>query len=482
MSFYSFGFAVFMIAFFYIYWAIPSKYRWILILAGNTVFYLSFGVKSIVWVVLTTLVSYGAAFLIERTQKGKKTLLTVASVIVCLAPLLIFKYTNFAISTFVDISKVFGFDKDAKLIKLAVPVGISFYTFQILGYLIDVYRGKYPAFRHLGKYAVFVTFFPNIVSGPIERADHFMPQIDSTGKFDYDKSVYGLRLFLLGLIKKVVIANFFCEVVNNVWNYLDKCYGLAIIVVIVLYTFQIYLDFSGYSDMARGLARMLGFDLLINFKQPYLASSVKEFWGRWHISLSTWFRDYLYITLGGNRKGTFRRYLNIVITFLVSGLWHGADLSFIVWGGIHGLCQVVEYIIEKAIKGKNASKEKKEEKKFVRILKICITFFIVMIAWVFFRADSISDALLAFSKISLEGGIFLTCGMLCISKFQIVEIIVMLIAIVLYDIFSEKYDLVEKFGKLKWPFRWLFYLIVGTGAVIFALHSGVSADFIYMKF
>lgn len=482
MSFYSFGFAVFMILFFYIYWLIPSKFRWILILAGNTIFILSFGLKGILWVALTTLISYGAALLIAGADKLRKSMCLGASAVICLIPLLVFKYANFAISTYGGITGILGFDKDVKFLKLAVPVGISFYTFQIVGYLIDVYRGKYAPYRHLGKYAVFVTFFPNIVSGPIERADHFIPQIDKTAKFDYDQSVYGLRLFLLGLIKKAVIANTLCAVVDNVWENIDKCYGLAILVAIILYSFQIYLDFAGYSDMARGLAGMLGFDLIENFKQPYLASSVKEFWGRWHISLSTWFRDYLYISLGGNRKGTFRRYLNIVITFLVSGLWHGADWSFIVWGGIHGICQVIEYIVFKILGGKDKSKEKTSDKLPVRILKVLLTFVIVSVAWVFFRADNVSDALLAFSEISFAGGIFTTAGMLGVSKFQIVAITLALIAVVVYDLINEKVDIIKKFGQFKWPIRWLVYITIGTAAVIFAINSGASADFIYMKF
>ncbi|MCL4856946.1 MAG: MBOAT family protein, partial [Flavobacteriales bacterium] len=267
--------------------------------------------------------------------------------------------------------------------ELLLPVGISFYTFQTMSYSIDNYNEKIKPERHLGIFALFVTFFPQLVAGPIERASNLLPQFHKKQLFDYDRISNGLGLMLWGLFKKVVIADRLAIVVNEIYNNPNDYNGLTLVVGTIFFAFQIYCDFSGYSDIAIGAARVLGFDLMKNFNYPYFSKSINEFWKRWHISLSTWFRDYVYIPLGGNRRIKWRWYYNLFITFLISGLWHGANWTFIVWGIIHGTILIIETI---------TIKKETSNNKFKNGLLMLKTFIIVCLSWVFFRANNIQDA------------------------------------------------------------------------------------------
>ncbi len=481
MLFSTAAFAVFMTVIFLAYWLLPHKYRWIFILMANAWFYISYDVRYLAVILVTMLASYICAILIEKQDVIKKKKIIMATgVVVTLSLLLVFKYLNFALYTVAKVLNRLSIPMQETTLRLIMPVGISFYTFMAVGYIIDVYKGKTQAVRHFGKYAIFVSFFPNISSGPIERAGHFIPQIDKEKTFDYDSVVYGARLLLLGLIKKIVIADMMTKYVDEVFNKVPQHHGICFAWATLLYTFQIYCDFSGYSDMAIGVARMLGFDLLTNFRQPYLSSSIKEFWGRWHISLSTWFRDYVYIPLGGNRCSKTRRDLNLLITFLCSGLWHGASWTFVLWGGIHGICQIIENRIKEAI-GLTREKEKTLTKP-VKILLTLLTFCIVSYAWMFFRANSISEAFYIvrsmFTDLSLSGAM----EQMTMSGRSVVKTTLAIILLIIFDLFNERKDMLMQLSRLKAPFRWVIYIVSAIVVIALKVNNQFAQEFIYFKF
>ena len=481
MLFSTAAFAVFMTVTFLAYWLLPHKYRWIFILMANAWFYISYDVRYLAVILVTMLASYTCAILIEKQDVAKKKkIIMTTGVVVTLSLLLVFKYLNFALYTVAKFLNRLSIPMQETTLRLIMPVGISFYTFMAVGYIIDVYKGKTQAVRHFGKYAIFVSFFPNISSGPIERAGHFIPQIDKEKTFDYDSVVYGARLLLLGLIKKIVIADMMTKYVDEVFNKVPQHHGICFAWATLLYTFQIYCDFSGYSDMAIGVARMLGFDLLTNFRQPYLSSSIKEFWGRWHISLSTWFRDYVYIPLGGNRCSKTRRDLNLLITFLCSGLWHGASWTFVLWGGIHGICQIIENRIKEAT-GLTREKEKTLTKP-VKILLTLLTFCIVSYAWMFFRANSISEAFYIvrsmFTDLSISGAM----EQMTMSGRSVVKTTLAIILLIIFDLFNERKDMLMQISRLKAPLKWVIYIVSAIVVIALKVNNQFAQEFIYFKF
>lgn len=439
-------------------------------------------------ILLTTVVSYFSAIVIERTENTRrKKWVLVLGILVTLSFLLVFKYTDFALNSVWKVLQLFAVPIQKTTLNLVMPIGISFYTFQMVGYIADVYTGKSKAEHHFGHYALFVTFFPNILSGPIERASNMLPQFQEEKKFHYDDAAYGMRLILLGFLKKLVIADSMSRYVDNVFNHTEGASGLAFVIAIILFTFQIYCDFSGYSDIAIGVARLLGIRLMDNFKQPYYAASVREFWQRWHTSLSTWFRDYIYIPLGGNRVSKARKNLNLLLTFLISGLWHGANWTFVLWGGIHGLYQIIENTIKSAWKklkptAAASATTVQGRSKLVQIGQTLLTFCLVAYAWMFFRANSITDAI--YITTHLFQGYDLTQALLDagMSYISVLKTLLAILALMLYDYFSLKHNLLVEIEKLKLPIRWLIYIIVAVLIIVLSLHNGVKQEFIYFKF
>lgn len=482
MLFNSVAFAFFMPIVFLLYWALPHRFRWMALLAANCWFYMSWDPKYIIVILLTTVVSYFSALFIEKTEnKKRKKGILVIGVLITLVFLLVFKYTDFALTSVFKVLQLFAIPVQKTTLNLVMPIGISFYTFQMVGYIADVYTGKIKAEHHFGHYALFVSFFPNILSGPIERAANMLPQFKEEKKFIYDDAVYGLRLILLGFLKKMIFADSMSKYVDAVFNHTEGTSGLAFIIAIILFTFQIYCDFSGYSDIAIGVARLLGIRLMDNFKQPYYASSVKEFWQRWHISLSTWFRDYVYIPLGGNRVSKPRKNLNLLLTFLTSGLWHGANWTFVLWGGIHGLYQIIENTIKSAWK-KHHPQTPAKHPKTVHTLQTLLTFCLVAYAWMFFRANSITDAIYItthlFQGYNWQQALIDTS----MSYLSVAKILLAIVVLMLYDYFSLKKDLLSEMSKLKLPLRWLIYIAVTVLIIILSLHNGIKQEFIYFKF
>lgn len=332
-------------------------------------------------------------------EKHKKKLWLIASVLINLGILGVLKYYNFFVSSFVNTLLQFGIKADLGTIKVILPVGISFYTFHGLSYVLDIYNGKIKCERNFVNYSLFVSFFPLLVAGPIERATHLLPQIVRKREFDYSKAVDGLRQILWGLFKKIVIADNCAQVANLIFNNPGQYSGSTIVVGAIFFSFQIYGDFSGYSDIALGTARLFGIELLRNFAFPYFSRDIAEFWRRWHISLSSWFRDYLYIPLGGSRGGVWMKIRNTMIIFLVSGLWHGANWTFIFWGFLNALYMLPIIIFKKKKYDTDVVAKGKYLPSIKEFLSIGITFAFTVFAWIFFRAENMTIAIECVSKI-----------------------------------------------------------------------------------
>jgi D-alanyl-lipoteichoic acid acyltransferase DltB (MBOAT superfamily) len=401
MIFNSIEFLIFFPIVLALYFLLPKKVRWVALLAASLFFYLYWSVKLIFLILFTTVVSYVSAIIIEKNanRKGLKRFFLIITLVACFGVLFFFKYYNFAADSAAAIASLFGPPMRGKHLDLILPVGISFYTFQTLSFVIDVYKGKVKAERHFGYYALYVTFFPQLVAGPIERPENLLPQLRAENSFSWDNAKSGLRKMLVGFFKKIVVADLMAVYVDSVYNAPGEARGLSILIATLMFAVQIYCDFSGYTDIAIGCSEVMGIRLMQNFNHPYSATSIKDFWNRWHISLSTWFRDYLYFPLGGSRCSIPRHLFNLTVVFLVSGLWHGAAWTFVIWGGLHAFYQVVGVLIKKP-RGKLYAKLKLDENsRGVTMWKRAITFILVDFAWIFFRANSLSDAGLLIRKL-----------------------------------------------------------------------------------
>ena len=398
MLFNSLQFVVFFPIVIILYFIIPHNKRWILLLIASYYFYMCWKVDYIILIMISTLIDYVCSNKMSKiNEKPKRKKWLLISIFSNLGILFGFKYFNFFsqnIQTLFDNYNIFF---EMPFFNVLLPVGISFYTFQTLSYTIDVYNNKTSAQKHLGVFAVYVSFFPQLVAGPIERSNHLLPQFFKKHDFNYLRVKAGFQKMLWGFFKKIVIADNLAILVDGVYNNLDNYSGLTLIVATIFFTFQIYCDFSGYSDIAIGTAKVMGFELRENFKRPYFSKSIREFWQRWHITLSTWFRDYVYIPLGGNRTVKWKWYYNLIITFLASGLWHGANWTFVIWGALHGSFLIFAIIfaqpkekINQFIKNRNIFLNK--------IFDVSITFILVAFAWIFFRSNNINDAIYVISN------------------------------------------------------------------------------------
>ena len=387
MLFNSIAFLLFFPTVCVLYYCIPLsqvKTRNLLLLAASYYFYMNWEPAYALLLFTSTVITYLAALGIGYFEgRRKKKLCLIASLVLNLAILFLFKYYNFLASSIEQVLRVNGLGIDMPEFGLLLPVGISFYTFQALGYSIDVYRDTTRVEYDFPTYALFVSFFPQLVAGPIERSNNLLPQFKQQHLFDYDAVMAGTRLMVWGYFMKLVLADRCGLYVDNIFNNLDKHNGGSYLVASLLFPLQIYGDFAGYSLIAIGVARILGFQLMENFRRPYFACTVGDFWHRWHISLSTWFRDYVYIPLGGNRVGRLHNYLNLFVTFVVSGIWHGANWTFLCWGALHGLLLCIEKAL--GISKQNYSGAKK-------LCHWAVTFVLVCFAWILFRADTLSDA------------------------------------------------------------------------------------------
>lgn len=377
-----------------LYWGISPKYRNMMLLIASYYFYMSWEPSYAILIIITSFSTWGCAILTDKFEERKKHIISFC-IIINILILFTFKYYNFAINTITSIFLYGGIKLYVPHSDLLLPVGISFYTFQCIGYIVDVYRKEIKPERNLLTYALFVSFFPQLVAGPIERAKNLLPQFHSQHSFEGESFIDGLKMMIWGFFMKLCIAGNVAPYVDAVYNNVHNHDGTSLLLATFFFTFQIFCDFGGYSLIAIGTAKCLGFKLMQNFNHPYLSISVKDFWRRWHISLSSWFSDYVYIPLGGSRCKKVRHYRNLMITMLTSGLWHGANWTFICWGGMHGLFLVCNSFYTK-MTGKKT--------QIPKLFRVIVTFCFISFAWIFFRANSITDAFTIINKIITNQG------------------------------------------------------------------------------
>ena len=474
-----------------LYWIFPKKYRYISLFIASYTFYMFWNPKYALLMATSTIVTFLSGILIEKL-KYKRTVVAF-SFIINLAILVFFKYFDFILQNINILLSIFNIKLIEKPFDIILPVGISFYTFQALSYTIDVYRGEIKSEKNIIKYALFVSFFPQLVAGPIERSKNLLIQVENLDKvkrFDYDRITEGLLLMLFGYFQKMVIADRAAILVDTVFNNYYEYNSMALILAAVFFAVQIYCDFGSYSLIAIGTAKVMGINLMENFNTPYFSRGIKEFWERWHISLSTWFRDYLYIPLGGNRCSKIRNSFNILVTFLVSGLWHGANFTFIAWGAIHGICHIIEGQL-KPIKEKYLNKFNIKTNAFsFIILEIIITFIIVDLAWIFFRSETIYDAIhyiqRIFTRIDLWTLFDGTLYNLGLNIFEMNIFIIALFILISMDLikYIRKESIFEFLSKQNLYFRWFIMLFLIFYIIVYGKYgSGFDPkQFIYFQF
>jgi alginate O-acetyltransferase complex protein AlgI len=472
MLFNSFQFLIFFPVVTILFFLIPYRYRWSLLLTASCVFYMAFVPYYIFILFFTIVVDYFAGILLENEKnKKKKKLLLLMSLVANIGILAVFKYYNFINTNFTELLHLFDVNNPVPYLHIVLPIGLSFHTFQAMSYTIEVYKGKFKAERHFGIYALYVMFYPQLVAGPIERPQNILPQLHSKQNFDSARIIDGLRLMLWGFVKKIVIADRLTIYVDEVFRHPNDFHNLNLIIAVYLFSFQIYCDFSGYTDIAIGAARVMGIDLMQNFGRPYFAADIREFWSKWHMSLSTWFRDYLYIPLGGNRVSFRRNCFNIAIVFLLSGLWHGANWTFIIWGAIHGV-----YIILHILSDKYLLSKKSYQNGWKKWIHVLITFHLVAFAWIFFRAESLSKAMMVIKGIfSFNNPHSFSLSVGSFGMFSLAIALTSVFFMMLFEYFTS-YDLRELKEKRTIVFSSLCIILI----VSLGIFSG--QNFIYFQF
>lgn len=486
MLFNSLNFAIFLPIVFVLYWFVAKgrlRLQNLLLLVASYFFYASWDYRFLFLLIFSTVLDYytGIRMYDSKTSKMKKFWFWL-SICVNLGFLGVFKYYNFFAESFADFLSLLGMKASLSTLQVILPVGISFYTFHGLSYVFDIYNNKIKPEKNLIDYSVFVSFFPLLVAGPIERATHLLPQIKKERTFDYSKAVDGLRQILWGLFKKIVIADNAAKFADNIFNNYEAYDGSTLLLGAIFFAIQIYCDFSGYSDIAIGTARLFGIDLLRNFAFPYFSRDIAEFWRRWHISLSSWFRDYLYIPLGGSKVNTAIKIRNTFIIFLVSGFWHGANWTFIAWGLLNAIYILPSIIYKTNRNNLNIVAQGKYFPTFKEFFSVITTFLLTVIAWIFFRSETIGDAFVYISTI-FSGSLFLIPD----GNVFLVDNISVFTMFILTGIFF----LIEWFGRehryaiaglvINWPrpVRWTFYYSMILAIFYF---GGSENQFIYFQF
>jgi D-alanyl-lipoteichoic acid acyltransferase DltB (MBOAT superfamily) len=474
MLFNSVEFAVFLPLVFGLYWLLSKsniKYQNTLLLVSSYIFYGWWDWRFLSLIVFSSCVDFFIGLQLGKSESNStRKLLLSASLLINLGFLAFFKYYNFFLDSFIEGFTFFGSEFDANRLNIILPVGISFYTFQTLSYTIDIYRKQIEPTTNVISFFTFVSFFPQLVAGPIERASHLLPQFLTKRNFNYDFAVSGVQLIVWGLFKKMVIADNSAIIVQGIFASYESQSPISLIIGMLLFAFQIYCDFSGYSDIAIGTGRLFGFDLMTNFKFPYLSKSISEFWKRWHISLSTWFRDYLYIPLGGSKVSEGKALRNIFIVFIVSGFWHGANWTFIVWGFIHALLYIPMFL-----KSKSKAVVSKDPTNFKNILNGLFIFTFVCFAWVYFRSDTVTDATsYIFNIFNPKGS---SAFFSSTSKYQIITLISFISIIFLMLV--EYYNYRKNNFEVRITPKWLILLCI---VICFLGAFKDHSSFIYFQF
>lgn len=489
MLFNSLNFCLFLPIVFFLYWFVFHKnfrQQNMLLLISSYFFYACWDYRFLFLLMFSTLLDYFSGLKMDAaSSKTNKRIWFWLSVIINLGFLGVFKYYNFFADSLQNFFALIGIHVSLWTLQVILPVGISFYTFHGLSYVIDIYNGKIKAERNFVDYAVFVSFFPLLVAGPIERATHLLPQIQRERRFDLSKAVDGLRQILWGLFKKIVIADSCAQYANMIFNNAGSYSGATLVLGALFFTFQIYCDFSGYSDIALGTARLFGVELLRNFAFPYFSRDIAEFWRRWHISLSTWFRDYLYIPLGGSKGGTWMKVRNTFIIFIVSGFWHGANWTFIIWGFLNALYIMPSILLSTNRNNLDIVAQGSYLPTWRETFQMAITFFLTVIAWIFFRASNVAHAF-TFIK-DMFTGLFSKAAYFRAAHFLSAEVGLVLPLLILFFFITEwhgrehQYAIQNVGTRYPKPFRWILYY--GLTLVIFYFAgSGKEQEFIYFQF
>lgn len=488
MLFNSWQFLVFFPLVTTLYFFSPHKYRWALLLGASSIFYMAF-IPAYVLILLGLIITdYFAGIYIEQSTGRRRSLFLVISLVANVGFLAFFKYFNFLNDNISFLAQAIHWNYPISHLMILLPIGLSFHTFQAMSYTIEVYRGKQKAERHLGIYALYVMFYPQLVAGPIERPQNLIHQFYEKHQFDYQRVSDGLKLMAWGLFKKIVIADRLAILVNQVYSDPTSYTGLPLIVATIFFAFQIYCDFSGYSDIAIGAAQVMGFRLMDNFNRPYFSKSIGEFWKRWHISLSSWFRDYLYIPLGGSRVPIWRWQVNLFFVFLISGLWHGANWTYVIWGGINGFFLLFS-IWTRAIRKKIVMTIGLDRlPRFYQGVQVLTTFSLVCFAWIFFRAKTLPDALYIVTHI------FDGLSRVIVSPQAVVDSLRglgfrktdYLVALGSIGV-MEGFHLIQRHGSIRhllsgrpaW-FRWAVYYLLIAAILLFGIFK--KSQFIYFQF
>ena len=476
MAFNSFAFLVFFPLVTGIYFMLAHRFRWMWLLLASCIFYMFFIPQYIIILFVTISIDYLAGIKIAQTTGKVKKRYLWLSIVSTILVLAIFKYAGFLSSNVSLLTHVLGFHKNLPVLNIVLPIGLSFHTFQSLSYVVEVYRGKQQPEKHFGIYALYVMFYPQLVAGPIERPQQMLHQFYEKHAFKYNQAASGLKLMAWGFFKKLVIADRLATIVNPVYSHPGHYTGAVLALATLLFAQQIYCDFSGYSDIAIGAARVMGFNLMKNFNTPYFSKSISEFWTRWHISLSTWFRDYVYIPLGGNRVVRWRWYYNIMVVFLLSGLWHGANWTYVIWGALNGV-----YLIAEAA-------TKSWRKKIlaallpawlISALGIFTTFILITLSWVFFRANTCADALLILSKI-FSASLFSINYTSFINLYVLAPGLTLIAMLELIQAWHKKFNIAVFLSQKPVYFRFALYSLF----IMAILNLGVfsSSGFIYFQF
>ncbi len=487
MLFNSLQFLFFFIIVMVIYFAIPYRFRWILLLCASYYFYASWKPAYVILIIATTFITYGAGIWMGKIDatSNRKTVL-ILCLFFNLGFLFAFKYYNFFNDSLRVIFQHYNLFYGSPALNVLLPIGISFYTFKNLSYAIDVYRGDKRPESHLGFFALYVVFFPQLLAGPIERATRFLPQLYEKFDFDYRRVTDGLKLMLWGLFQKMVIADNLAVLVDSIYNHPDHYRGPPLFLATFFFAFQIYCDFSGYSDIAIGAAQVMGFTTMENFNRPYFSKSISEFWRRWHISLSSWFRDYLYIPMGGNRVSIPRWYFNLFIVLLVCGFWHGANWTFVVWGGLHGIYLIFSVLTRNAREKIHKAIRLDRIPRLHQYFKVMVTFSLVCFAWIFFRANSISDAMVIVSRL-LTGwqdipsfDVFKSIPIWRPLKFEFLTGIVSIGILAVVHLLQTRWSIIQVLSQKPIWIRWPVYYSLLVAILLFGSFGG--KQFIYFQF
>lgn len=489
MLFNSFEFAVFFPVIVTLYFLLPHPRRWILLLVGSYYFYGSWQVEFLALILASTLIDYFAAQKIAAAKdKRRRVGFLLLSILGNMGPLLVFKYLDFFNSSIAELANIIGWNYPIEALNLILPVGISFYSFQTLSYTIDVFNKKIQPENHFGIFALYVSYFPQLVAGPIERPGNLIPQLRKKISINWARIRSGLTQMLWGFFMKLVIADRAAVIVNQIYDSPQKFDGLPLVFATVFFAFQILGDFAGYSNIAIGASRILGIDLMKNFDRPYFSKSIAEFWRRWHISLSTWFRDYVYIPLGGNRVVKWRLYYNILITFTISGLWHGAAWTFIAWGVLHGLYMVIGHITLDIRSKFKRLIGLKQTGLINRIWQVSFVFVLVCIGWVLFRATTFDDAVYILTNLHTNLSEQISeiesfrdlARMLKVSASNLMSVIVGITVLLIVNLYQRRADYYQHFLQLPTFIRWSAYYLIILLILFFGSFEG--EDFIYFQF